>query len=169
MLEGSCIHMKTISVPSLFGDFRKHYPSQYHERQCRSSPDLLSDVSKQVRFLKISSSLRKCNASTFQMLPRIDCARISQYVKRLLWSNRLTSWGLWAKYLQPIEDCWVHCCVYCMDWQDLVQLHIATCIANILQNADPNEFLWLCIFETKSFAFLPMKILRLRGSYEILG
>ncbi|OWJ99052.1 hypothetical protein Celaphus_00009535, partial [Cervus elaphus hippelaphus] len=38
---------------------RKHYPSQYHERQCRSSPDLLSDVSKQVRFLKISSSLLK--------------------------------------------------------------------------------------------------------------
>ncbi|XP_008573126.1 PREDICTED: FERM domain-containing protein 7 isoform X2 [Galeopterus variegatus] len=30
---------------------RKHYPSQYHERQCRSSPDLLSDVSKQVEEL----------------------------------------------------------------------------------------------------------------------
>ncbi|XP_074133795.1 FERM domain-containing protein 7 isoform X2 [Sminthopsis crassicaudata] len=27
---------------------RKHYPPRYHERQCRSSPDLLSDVAKQV-------------------------------------------------------------------------------------------------------------------------
>ncbi|XP_006881863.1 PREDICTED: FERM domain-containing protein 7 isoform X2 [Elephantulus edwardii] len=33
---------------------RKHYPSQYHERQCRSSPDLLSDVSKQVEDLKLA-------------------------------------------------------------------------------------------------------------------
>ncbi|XP_055294502.1 FERM domain-containing protein 7 [Moschus berezovskii] len=32
---------------------RKHYPSQYHERQCRSSPDLLSDVSKQVEDLRL--------------------------------------------------------------------------------------------------------------------
>ncbi|KAG5194021.1 hypothetical protein JEQ12_020382 [Ovis aries] len=32
---------------------RKHYPSQYHERQCRSSPDLLSDVSKQVEELRL--------------------------------------------------------------------------------------------------------------------
>ncbi|XP_040855883.1 FERM domain-containing protein 7 isoform X1 [Ochotona curzoniae] len=33
---------------------RKHYPSQYHERQCRSSPDILSDVSKQVEDLKLT-------------------------------------------------------------------------------------------------------------------
>ncbi|XP_060038620.1 FERM domain-containing protein 7 [Erinaceus europaeus] len=33
---------------------RKHYPSQYNERQCRSSPDLLSDVSKQVEDLRIA-------------------------------------------------------------------------------------------------------------------
>ncbi|XP_068930175.1 FERM domain-containing protein 7 isoform X2 [Petaurus breviceps papuanus] len=32
---------------------RKHYPSQYHERQCRSSPDLLSDVAKQVEDLHL--------------------------------------------------------------------------------------------------------------------
>ncbi|XP_015992299.2 FERM domain-containing protein 7 [Rousettus aegyptiacus] len=33
---------------------RKHYASQYHERQCRSSPDLLSDVSKQVEELRLA-------------------------------------------------------------------------------------------------------------------
>ncbi|KAF6390005.1 FERM domain containing 7 [Rhinolophus ferrumequinum] len=33
---------------------RKHYPSQYRERQCRSSPDLLSDVSKQVEELRLA-------------------------------------------------------------------------------------------------------------------
>ncbi|XP_010373780.1 FERM domain-containing protein 7 isoform X2 [Rhinopithecus roxellana] len=33
---------------------RKHYPSQYHQRQCRSSPDLLSDVSKQVEDLRLA-------------------------------------------------------------------------------------------------------------------
>uniref|UniRef100_H0WL48 FERM domain containing 7 n=1 Tax=Otolemur garnettii TaxID=30611 RepID=H0WL48_OTOGA len=33
---------------------RKQYPSQYHERQCRSSPDLLSDVSKQVEDLRLA-------------------------------------------------------------------------------------------------------------------
>ncbi|XP_045708260.1 FERM domain-containing protein 7 [Phyllostomus hastatus] len=33
---------------------RKHCPSQYHERQCRSSPDLLSDVSKQVEDLRLA-------------------------------------------------------------------------------------------------------------------
>ncbi|XP_004685866.1 PREDICTED: FERM domain-containing protein 7 [Condylura cristata] len=33
---------------------RKHYLSQYHERQCRSSPDLLSDVSKQVKDLRLA-------------------------------------------------------------------------------------------------------------------
>ncbi|XP_075814656.1 FERM domain-containing protein 7 [Microtus pennsylvanicus] len=32
---------------------RKQYPSQYHERQCRSSPDILSDVSKQVEDLRL--------------------------------------------------------------------------------------------------------------------
>ncbi|KFO19127.1 FERM domain-containing protein 7, partial [Fukomys damarensis] len=34
--------------------YRKHYPSQYHERQCRSSPDILSDVSKQVEDLRLA-------------------------------------------------------------------------------------------------------------------
>ncbi|KAK2083852.1 FERM domain-containing protein 7 [Saguinus oedipus] len=34
--------------------YRKRYPSQYHERQCRSSPDLLSDVSKQVEDLRLA-------------------------------------------------------------------------------------------------------------------
>ncbi|XP_002763314.1 FERM domain-containing protein 7 [Callithrix jacchus] len=33
---------------------RKRYPSQYRERQCRSSPDLLSDVSKQVEDLRLA-------------------------------------------------------------------------------------------------------------------
>ncbi|ERE65623.1 FERM, RhoGEF and pleckstrin domain-containing protein 1, partial [Cricetulus griseus] len=33
---------------------RKQYPSQYHERQCRSSPDILSDVSKQVEDLRLT-------------------------------------------------------------------------------------------------------------------
>ncbi|XP_051683505.1 FERM domain-containing protein 7 isoform X2 [Oryctolagus cuniculus] len=33
---------------------RKHYPSQHHERQCRSSPDILSDVSKQVEDLRLA-------------------------------------------------------------------------------------------------------------------
>ncbi|XP_004634549.1 FERM domain-containing protein 7 isoform X2 [Octodon degus] len=33
---------------------RKHYPSQYNERQCRSSPDILSDVSKQVEDLRLA-------------------------------------------------------------------------------------------------------------------
>ncbi|KAM4817981.1 LOW QUALITY PROTEIN: FERM domain-containing protein 7 [Thomomys bottae] len=33
---------------------RKHYPSHYHERQCRSSPDILSDVSKQVDDLRLA-------------------------------------------------------------------------------------------------------------------
>ncbi|XP_017513340.3 FERM domain-containing protein 7 isoform X1 [Manis javanica] len=33
---------------------RKQYPSQYHERQCRSSPDLLSDVSRQVEDLRLA-------------------------------------------------------------------------------------------------------------------
>nr|XP_020825526.1 FERM domain-containing protein 7 [Phascolarctos cinereus] len=32
---------------------RKHYLPQYHERQCRSSPDLLSDVAKQVEDLHL--------------------------------------------------------------------------------------------------------------------
>ncbi|EGW11298.1 FERM domain-containing protein 7 [Cricetulus griseus] len=34
--------------------YRKQYPSQYHERQCRSSPDILSDVSKQVEDLRLT-------------------------------------------------------------------------------------------------------------------
>ncbi|XP_043751155.1 FERM domain-containing protein 7 isoform X2 [Cervus elaphus] len=41
---------------------RKHYPSQYHERQCRSSPDLLSDVSKQVEDLRLGYGSGYCRA-----------------------------------------------------------------------------------------------------------
>ncbi|KAK4810263.1 hypothetical protein QYF61_013078 [Mycteria americana] len=33
---------------------RKHYTSHYNERQCRSSPDLLTDVSKQVEELRLA-------------------------------------------------------------------------------------------------------------------
>ncbi|XP_074962590.1 FERM domain-containing protein 7 isoform X1 [Phalacrocorax aristotelis] len=33
---------------------RKHYTSRYDERQCRSSPDLLTDVSKQVEELRLA-------------------------------------------------------------------------------------------------------------------
>ncbi|KAM6253743.1 FERM domain-containing protein 7 [Porphyrio hochstetteri] len=33
---------------------RKHYASRYDERQCRSSPDLLTDVSKQVEELRLA-------------------------------------------------------------------------------------------------------------------
>ncbi|XP_070616131.1 FERM domain-containing protein 7 [Erythrolamprus reginae] len=32
---------------------RKHYSSRYHDRQCRSSPDLLTDVSKQMEDLRL--------------------------------------------------------------------------------------------------------------------
>uniref|UniRef100_A0A8D2L8V5 FERM domain containing 7 n=1 Tax=Varanus komodoensis TaxID=61221 RepID=A0A8D2L8V5_VARKO len=32
---------------------RKRYPSRYHDRQCRSSPDLLTDVSKQMEDLRL--------------------------------------------------------------------------------------------------------------------
>nr|KAF6492089.1 FERM domain containing 7 [Molossus molossus] len=39
---------------------RKYYPSQYHERQCRSSPDLLSDVSKQVEDLRLACGSGYC-------------------------------------------------------------------------------------------------------------
>ncbi|XP_062959326.1 FERM domain-containing protein 7-like [Cynocephalus volans] len=52
---------KMLSLKTQLADFspslpfeRKHYPSQYHERQCRSSPDLLSDVSKQVEELGLT-------------------------------------------------------------------------------------------------------------------
>jgi len=38
--------------------FRKHYASRYDERQCRSSPDLLTDVSKQVCSPSISKRQR---------------------------------------------------------------------------------------------------------------
>ncbi|XP_055583331.1 FERM domain-containing protein 7 isoform X3 [Falco cherrug] len=34
--------------------YRKHYTSRYDERQCRSSPDLLTDVSKQVEELRLA-------------------------------------------------------------------------------------------------------------------
>lgn len=87
-----------------FVDYRKHYPSQYHERQCRSSPDLLSDVSKQVRFLRIPSSLDKCTASTCQMLLRIDSARNLPVCEKVTLSRLASSGGLLAQSFQPIED-----------------------------------------------------------------
>ncbi|XP_041252540.1 FERM domain-containing protein 7 isoform X1 [Onychostruthus taczanowskii] len=37
---------------------RKHYTSRYDERQCRSSPDLLTDVSKQVEELRLAYGSR---------------------------------------------------------------------------------------------------------------
>ncbi|XP_064933693.1 FERM domain-containing protein 7 isoform X2 [Columba livia] len=37
---------------------RKHYASHYDERQCRSSPDLLTDVSKQVEELRLAYGSR---------------------------------------------------------------------------------------------------------------
>ncbi|KAM6300169.1 FERM domain-containing protein 7 [Aegotheles albertisi] len=37
---------------------RKHYTSHYDERQCRSSPDLLTDVSKQVEELRLAYGAR---------------------------------------------------------------------------------------------------------------
>ncbi|XP_065545428.1 FERM domain-containing protein 7 isoform X4 [Lathamus discolor] len=37
---------------------RKHYASRYDERQCRSSPDLLTDVSKQVEELRLAYGSR---------------------------------------------------------------------------------------------------------------
>ncbi|XP_062358758.1 FERM domain-containing protein 7 isoform X2 [Cinclus cinclus] len=37
---------------------RKHYTSHYDERQCRSSPDLLTDVSKQVEELRLAYGSR---------------------------------------------------------------------------------------------------------------
>uniref|UniRef100_A0A452GF35 FERM domain-containing protein n=1 Tax=Gopherus agassizii TaxID=38772 RepID=A0A452GF35_9SAUR len=43
---------------------RKHYPAQYHERQCRSSPDLLTDVSKQVEDLRLAYGSRACYRNT---------------------------------------------------------------------------------------------------------
>uniref|UniRef100_A0A8C8SG04 FERM domain containing 7 n=1 Tax=Pelusios castaneus TaxID=367368 RepID=A0A8C8SG04_9SAUR len=39
---------------------RKHAAAQYHERQCRSSPDLLTDVSKQVEDLRLVYGSRGC-------------------------------------------------------------------------------------------------------------
>ncbi|XP_059715428.1 FERM domain-containing protein 7 isoform X3 [Haemorhous mexicanus] len=38
--------------------YRKHYTSRYDERQCRSSPDLLTDVSKQVEELRLAYGSR---------------------------------------------------------------------------------------------------------------
>uniref|UniRef100_A0A8B9T8R1 FERM domain containing 7 n=1 Tax=Anas platyrhynchos TaxID=8839 RepID=A0A8B9T8R1_ANAPL len=48
---------------------RKHHASRYDERQCRSSPDLLTDVSKQVEELRLAygsrGSFRTANGVTF--------------------------------------------------------------------------------------------------------
>ncbi|XP_029463795.1 FERM domain-containing protein 7 [Rhinatrema bivittatum] len=42
---------------------RKHYKTHYYERQCRSSPDILTDVSKQVDDLLLLYSTRACSRS----------------------------------------------------------------------------------------------------------
>lgn len=42
--------------PPMLLSCRKHCTSRYDERQCRSSPDLLMDVSKQVSLHGISNS-----------------------------------------------------------------------------------------------------------------
>lgn len=50
-MEGDLERERTllaVHLPMLLS-CRKHYTSRYDERQCRSSPDLLTDVSKQVR------------------------------------------------------------------------------------------------------------------------
>ncbi|OBS65536.1 hypothetical protein A6R68_05914, partial [Neotoma lepida] len=73
----------SISMTSLFGDFRKQYPSQYHERQCRSSPDILSDVSKQVEDLRLtygSSYYRNVNG-VHASEPMLDSRRRNSAVE----------------------------------------------------------------------------------------
>ncbi|XP_075797319.1 FERM domain-containing protein 7 [Pelodiscus sinensis] len=39
---------------------RKRYTARYHDRQCRSSPDLLTDVSRQVEDLRLAYGSRGC-------------------------------------------------------------------------------------------------------------
>ncbi|XP_069723771.1 FERM domain-containing protein 7 isoform X2 [Phaenicophaeus curvirostris] len=46
-------HGRKVKMKSLPFE-RKHYASHYDERQCRSSPDLLTDVSKQVEELRLA-------------------------------------------------------------------------------------------------------------------
>ncbi|XP_038604290.1 FERM domain-containing protein 7 [Tachyglossus aculeatus] len=56
---------------------RKHYPPQYRERQCRSSPDLLSDVSRQVEDLLLvySSGCYRSGNGTHVSEPSLGCSR----------------------------------------------------------------------------------------------
>ncbi|XP_030066585.1 FERM domain-containing protein 7 [Microcaecilia unicolor] len=42
---------------------RKYYQIYYHERQCRSSPDILTDVSKQINDLLLMHATRACSRS----------------------------------------------------------------------------------------------------------
>ncbi|XP_078542443.1 FERM domain-containing protein 7 [Lissotriton helveticus] len=42
---------------------RKHYRAHYPERQCRSSPDILTDVSKQVNDLRLVYTSKRCSRS----------------------------------------------------------------------------------------------------------
>ncbi|KAJ1198468.1 hypothetical protein NDU88_002309 [Pleurodeles waltl] len=42
---------------------RKHYRIHYPERQCRSSPDILTDVSKQVNDLRLVYTSKRCSRS----------------------------------------------------------------------------------------------------------
>lgn len=74
------IYIMGISMTSLFGACRKQYPSQYHERHCRSSPDILSDVSKQVRFRKSPTSLGRSHSvfKCFHELILPDVPTVSQ-------------------------------------------------------------------------------------------
>ncbi|XP_042663195.1 FERM domain-containing protein 7 isoform X2 [Tyto alba] len=50
-------HGRKVKMKSLPFE-RKHYTSRYAERQCRSSPDLLTDVSKQVEELRLAYGSR---------------------------------------------------------------------------------------------------------------
>ena len=66
--------------------------------------DMLGSYGSLARFRNISRIMRVNNST---MLGASGDYADFQY--------RLTSWGLSTQYLQPIEDSWVHCCVYCMD------------------------------------------------------
>ncbi|XP_066496016.1 FERM domain-containing protein 7 [Tiliqua scincoides] len=63
---------------------RKHYPSLYHERQCRSSPDLLTDVSKQMENLRLAygtiGSYHNANG-IHASEPMLDCRRRNSAVE----------------------------------------------------------------------------------------
>ncbi|XP_061862858.1 FERM domain-containing protein 7 isoform X4 [Colius striatus] len=59
---------------------RKHYRSRYDERQCRSSPDLLTDVSKQVEELRLAYGSFHANG-VHGSEPTLDSRRRSSAVE----------------------------------------------------------------------------------------